>query len=142
MELSSYERDFENAKALKTLQENTDPENLVAATKRKIEQAESYVAPESPNRPSLGALTIAQVLIKSPLVVLCTELTMVTGSVQRHNLCGSLFQANPSDFSSAFRFIRLSCQVFPQFLARLCYCQTHTPLSAGSSIAHSKAPAP
>jgi hypothetical protein len=62
MELSSYERDFENAKALKTLQENTDPENLVRATKRKVEQAERHVEPESPNRPAIGALTIAQVL--------------------------------------------------------------------------------
>jgi hypothetical protein len=61
MELSSYERDFENAKALRTLQDNTDPENLVPATKRKIEQAERHVTPESPNRPPLGALTIAQV---------------------------------------------------------------------------------
>ena len=61
MELSSYERDFKNAKALKTLLENTDPEHLVQATKRKIEQAERHSAPDSPNRPPVGALTIAQV---------------------------------------------------------------------------------
>jgi len=61
MELSSYERDFKNAKALKTLLENTDPEHLVQATKRKIEQAERHSVPDSPNRPPVGALTIAQV---------------------------------------------------------------------------------
>jgi hypothetical protein len=81
MELSSYERDFENAKALKTLQENTDPENLVPATKRKVEQAEKHVTPESPNRPALGALTIAQVLVAAPRESLCRSLTLVTGAL-------------------------------------------------------------
>ncbi len=135
LKMCNHEQDFVIAKALKTLNENTESENLVPATNQSISKAAAKYELQV-----LGALAIAQVWILSPLVVLCTELTMVTGPVQRHNLCGSLFQANTSNFSSAFRFIRLSYQVFPQCLARLFYC--HTPLSAGSSIAHSKAPAP
>jgi hypothetical protein len=91
MDLSSYERDFENAKALKTLQENTDPENLVPATKRKVEQADQYVEPESPNKPPVGALTIAQVLISDPPAALRMPLTLLAGASQHHDRCGSLF---------------------------------------------------
>jgi hypothetical protein len=61
MELSSYEYDYKVAKSLRTLQNDTDPENLVPATKRKVEQAEKHVPHETPNRPPVGALTIAQV---------------------------------------------------------------------------------
>ena len=56
MELSSYERDFENAKALRTLQDNTDPKNLIAATKQSISKAVAKY-----DLHVLGALAITQV---------------------------------------------------------------------------------
>jgi hypothetical protein len=60
MELSSYERDFQVARELRTLQENTDPENLIPATRHRIEANDRHVH-ASPGRPPAGALTIAQV---------------------------------------------------------------------------------
>jgi hypothetical protein len=91
MDLSSFERDFENAKALKTLQENTDPDNLVPATKRKVEQADRHVEPESPNRPPVGALTIAQVRISDPLAALLMTFTPLTGASEHNDSRRSLF---------------------------------------------------
>jgi len=60
MELSSYERDFQVARELRTLQENTDPENLIPATRHRI-AANDRLVHASPGRPPAGALTIAQV---------------------------------------------------------------------------------
>jgi hypothetical protein len=50
--MSNHEYDFHVSKVLKTLQENTDPQNLVRATNQVLAKFNQHVA---------GALTIAQV---------------------------------------------------------------------------------
>lgn len=138
MELSSYERDFENAKALKTLQENTDPENLVRATKRKVEQAERHVEPESPNRPAIGALTIAQVLTLNPLTVCRTTLTPRSQAQCNVTIAGDLIfkqtrQTLARHSSSSVSPARYLCDARMSVLI-VAHC---TP--AGSSTVRSKA---
>ena len=117
MDLSSYERDFENARALKTLQENTDPENLVPATKRKVEQAEQHVEPESPNRPPVGALTIAQVWNSDPQAALRMISTRLAGASQHYDCRRSLFQTNAADSCPSLLFLRISSKVRVQLRA-------------------------
>ena len=117
MDLSSYERDFENARALKTLQENTDPENLVPATKRKVEQAEQHVEPESPNRPPVGALTIAQVWNSDPQAALRIISSRLAGASQHYDCRRSLFQTNAADSCPSLLFLRISSKVRVQLRA-------------------------
>ena len=54
--MSIHDRDFEIAKALRTLQDNTDPKNLIAATKQSISKAVAKY-----DLHVLGALAITQV---------------------------------------------------------------------------------
>jgi hypothetical protein len=54
--MSIHDRDFEIAKALRTLHENTDPNNLIAATKQSISKAVAKYDVHV-----LGALAITQV---------------------------------------------------------------------------------
>jgi hypothetical protein len=74
--MCDHERDFQIAKALKTLQENTDPQNLISATKQNISKAAAKY-----DLHVLGALTIAQVLITAPCEALCRSLILVTGAL-------------------------------------------------------------
>jgi hypothetical protein len=80
--MNLHENDFHIAKSLKTMQENTDPQNLIPSTKQ-------MVANQDPS--NLGALTIAQVLISDPPAALRMPLTLLAGASQRHDRCGSLF---------------------------------------------------
>jgi len=91
MELSLYERDVKVAKDLKTLQENTDPENLVPATKHRIEANDRDVPASPSSRPAAGALTIAQVWSLCLQITLCAPHTPVPGTNQRDHCCGSFF---------------------------------------------------
>jgi hypothetical protein len=74
--MCDHERDFEIAKALKTLQENTDPQNLVSATKQNLAKAAAKY-----DMQILGSLAIAQVLVAAPRESLCRSLTLVTGAL-------------------------------------------------------------
>ena len=71
--MSNHEYDFHVSKVLKTLQENTDPQNLVRATKQVLAKFNQQVA---------GAQTIAQVLISTICYNHCSKI--LTG--RRHNL--------------------------------------------------------
>ncbi len=59
--MCNHEQDFVIAKALKTLNENTESENLVPATNQSISKAAAKYELQV-----LGALAIAQVWIQSP----------------------------------------------------------------------------
>jgi len=127
--MNSHEQDFQFAKALKTLQENTDPQNLVSATKQWLSKQ---------NTRNLGALAIAQVLTLNPPTVCRTTLTPRSQAQCNVTIAGDLIfkqtrQTLARHSSSSVSPARYLCDARMSVLI-VAHC---TP--AGSSTVRSKA---
>ena len=106
--MNVHEHDFQFAKALKTLQENTDPQNLIPSTKQ-------LVANQDPLY--LGALAIAQVWNSDPQAALRMISTRLAGASQHYDCRRSLFQTNAADSCPSLLFLRISSKVRLQLRA-------------------------
>ena len=127
--MNSHEQDFQFAKALKTLQENTDPQNLVSATKQWVSKQ---------NTRNLGALAIAQVLTLNLPTVCRTTLTPRSQAQCNVTIAGDLIfkqtrQTLARHSSSSVSPARYLCDARMSVLI-VAHC---TP--AGSSTVRSKA---
>jgi hypothetical protein len=127
--MNSHEQDFQFAKALKTLQENTDPQNLVSATKQWVSKQ---------NTRNLGALAIAQVLTLNLPTVCRTTLTPRSQAQCNVTIAGDLIfkqtrQTLARHSSSSVSPARYLCDARVSALI-VAHC---TP--AGSSTVRSKA---
>jgi hypothetical protein len=133
--MSIHDRDFEIAKALRTLQDNTDPENLIAATKQNISKAVAKY-----DLHILGALAITQVWnsqLGNPSVSF-RPLTLV------HRRSATSQSLRIYTLSKPVR-LWLDTPLHPSLPLGICatapvFVSVSLRSSAGSSIARSKAP--